>query len=331
MKCPFCEYQISKPNIFKRHIIFHHNNNYSEIQIQKFFIKSFYNIDEHDLDNIVIDYETGYSILDLTKKYSPITSTAILNYFELIGIKKRNAKESKHTNNYIEKYKNSIITKYGVDNISKSKLIKEKKVETMLKNYNRINNFSCPIIKKKAFNNVDFVKLNNKLKDKLLNEYGVDNISKIPKVKEKISNTKKIKYSKYSNDEKRKMTENARKNIKPKSKLEIKIQDILNKLKIEYTVNKFLFGYNWDLVFKNKKILEIQGDYWHANPNKYIESDIVFGKKVKDVWAKDERKRKEAEKNKYRVYYLWESEINKMNLQDLENILIKIIYENTNI
>ncbi len=56
-----------------------------------------------------------------------------------------------------------------------------------------------------------------------------------------------------------------------------------------------MWNYNFDMVF-DKLIIEVQGDMWHANPLFYKENDLIMGKLLaKDIWAKDERKKKKAE------------------------------------
>lgn len=48
--------------------------------------------------------------------------------------------------------------------------------------------------------------------------------------------------------------------------------------------------YFYDFCY-NKKIIEYNGDFWHANPKIYNESDVVHKNKVaKDIWNYDIRK-----------------------------------------
>lgn len=101
---------------------------------------------------------------------------------------------------------------------------------------------------------------------------------------------------------------------------------MLNQLNVEYTANGFLYAYNWDLIFKNKIIIEIQGDFWHANPKYYKETDILLdGLLAKDVWNKDNNKRKLVESKGYTVHYLWENDINNMTDEEIYKLLKKYI------
>lgn len=57
-----------------------------------------------------------------------------------------------------------------------------------------------------------------------------------------------------------------------------------------------------------KKIIEINGDYWHCNPKLYNESYYVDQKKknAKQIWENDKKKIDLAEKNGYSVFVIWE-------------------------
>ena len=97
----------------------------------------------------------------------------------------------------------------------------------------------------------------------------------------------------------------------------------LNSFKSE----QYFKGYFVDELSKIKMIaVEINGDYWHANPQKYKENDIIsypYGKKkAHEIWNRDEKKIKKLQEGGYRVIILWESDINKNNyLHILEGLL----------
>ena len=108
------------------------------------------------------------------------------------------------------------------------------------------------------------------------------------------------------------------------SKLNSRIEEILKISILDYD-SEFRIKYEFEGKSKWKFydfkignfLLEVNGDYWHANPSKYKENDIFkFPKNeltAKDVWEIDKYKKQIAESNGYVVIYLWESEINKMN------------------
>lgn len=70
-------------------------------------------------------------------------------------------------------------------------------------------------------------------------------------------------------------------------------------------------GYIYDFVYENK-IIEINGDYWHCNPNIYNEDFINKSKNktAKQIWEIDNRKMEIAEENGYKFLVIWESEYN---------------------
>lgn len=77
---------------------------------------------------------------------------------------------------------------------------------------------------------------------------------------------------------------------------------------IHYTEDnksKWLFP---DGCYKNI-VVEYNGDYWHANPYRYKESDIVHHSiSAKDIWKKDKEKEELYNKLGYKVIYIWEKD-----------------------
>jgi hypothetical protein len=75
----------------------------------------------------------------------------------------------------------------------------------------------------------------------------------------------------------------------------------------------------------NKKIIEYNGDNYHANPDRFISTDAPnpFRKNVmsKDIWEKDNRKIKLANKHKFDVLVIWDSEYRK----DKESVMKKCL------
>jgi hypothetical protein len=71
-------------------------------------------------------------------------------------------------------------------------------------------------------------------------------------------------------------------------------------------------SYSYDLTV-NKKIIEFNGDYWHANPAIYEMDWFNKTKKMKAhvLWEYDANKRKLAESHGYEVLTIWESDYNK--------------------
>lgn len=63
---------------------------------------------------------------------------------------------------------------------------------------------------------------------------------------------------------------------------------------------------------KNKKIIEYNGDNYHANPKKYLSEDHPhpFRKKItaQEIWDKDRLKIKAANEKGFDVLTIWDSE-----------------------
>ena len=105
------------------------------------------------------------------------------------------------------------------------------------------------------------------------------------------------------------------------SGLNIKFEKLLKSLNIEYETEYCLWedthSFYYDFKVDNY-IFELNGDFWHANPNKYKSTDILnFPKESKtaqEIWDHDKRKRKLAESKGFKIIYYWECQINDKNL-----------------
>ena len=62
----------------------------------------------------------------------------------------------------------------------------------------------------------------------------------------------------------------------------------------------------------NGKVIEFNGDYWHASPKLYKPDDIVlfhfYKRKAKDIWKDDMLRLNEIEKHGFKVHIVWESD-----------------------
>jgi len=103
-----------------------------------------------------------------------------------------------------------------------------------------------------------------------------------------------------------------------KTSIERKTEDKLRELGIEdFNFSQVLDRqYQYDFKIGDNILLEVHGDYWHGNPNKYTVLNEVQQKKQKQ----DEIKSKFAENNGYKLFVIWEEDINNEDW----NILHKI-------
>lgn len=115
-----------------------------------------------------------------------------------------------------------------------------------------------------------------------------------------------------SEDEKKRLKELRKYAIFPKkdSSIEIKIQNFLKQLNIEFFTHQYMHiehGYQCDILIPSMNlIIEAFGTYWHKYP---------IGKEV------DTLRCQELREKGYRVLVFWEKEIKSMELSDLKNEL----------
>ena len=98
------------------------------------------------------------------------------------------------------------------------------------------------------------------------------------------------------------------KNTKP----EQMFASILVAINIQYETQKSVKRYVCDFYIpKYNTIVEIDGDYWHANPSKFSSEDLIGGKKLlaKEIWEYDKKKTSVIEESGFRVIRYWESEL----------------------
>lgn len=93
------------------------------------------------------------------------------------------------------------------------------------------------------------------------------------------------------------------------------VENILRKFKIQYIKQykirnpKTKHFYKFDFYIKELNLLiEIQGDFWHANPKVFNRKKLKSKIQIKCI-IKDKHKRKIALDNNYNVIYFWEYDI----------------------
>jgi len=79
--------------------------------------------------------------------------------------------------------------------------------------------------------------------------------------------------------------------------------------------------YCYDIAFGNR-IIEFNGDFWHANPKFYGAEDLIKHPKkpmvAKDIWARDKAKIEFAKSQGFDLIVVWESEFNESNQKTLD-------------
>lgn len=194
-----------------------------------------------------------------------------------------------------KKYKNTSLLKYGVDNISKLQRIKDKKKQVLF-------DFNPSI---ETLNNLKdmFISKNINLKIEDLDEKVQKNLNKLFKQCHLYWNNLTDEQKEYLMD-------------KVYSQIESKITNCLDKLNLTYT-RRFMVGKNFFDIKIKDRLIDVNSDLWHANPNIYKENDSLifpFRKvKAKLVWERDKRKNELAKSYGFKVFVIWENDIKNMD------------------
>jgi G:T-mismatch repair DNA endonuclease (very short patch repair protein) len=324
-KCPFCGEMVNPGNHFNscaRNMGFHLSNkeirfrciecNFPFLAIKKNIQKLYIN-EEKTLPEFRNEFGISYKEV-----------TFLLDYFL---IKKRSIKDGTNLKKTRDKYKKTCLDKYGAENsLSKGTEPYKKRNETVKKEYGVDNVFQLDEVKEKIWN-----------EEKCINKWGLTRRELISK------NSKKMWDSLNEEERENRISKALKKSIEKRGYMSSLEETILNSLQrfgfsfiSQYFVKLKNQCFFFDFLIRNLNILiEVQGDYWHANPLKYKRSDLIsYPEKIilaEDVWKKDLDKRKKAENKGFKVMYLWESELIKIkNESMIDYILLKKILETLN-
>lgn len=160
--------------------------------------------------------------------------------------------------------------------------------------------------------------------------YGVDNIMKLQEYRDKIANTKLLRYgnSSYNNINKNIETCLARygvkyvflctikSNGKSISKSQKQLFDIVQNIYQDAVIEHQLvdIGISVDIFIPSKNlIIEFYGDFWHCNPNKYNSEDYnrCLHKTAKEKWELDIIRENKIKEAGYNLKIVWESDFKK--------------------
>lgn len=247
--------------------------------------KTYSHIDDAELKFLY--YEHEYSIKDLSDFYN--VGKGLLNHMKRIGIVTRTISESKKTSRTREKIKkNNLLLYDSPHNFCKDHPSRLKWESEMLKNEGISNVFLRASVKEK-------------IKEILLERYGVDHPMHCKKIVDKVLESRGNHVTRCS-----KFTQ-----------IHKKVVDYLSENNIPHTIEFFMKSINksyfYDIKIDNL-LIEVNGDYWHLNPLKYKENDIINIRgilcKASDVWNIDKEKIDSAVTNGYTTLTLWENDIN---------------------
>ena len=261
------------------------------------------------LFDLYVNKQYSLPMLKKELKLQYRTSVWLLDYF---NIPRRDFVQASVAG--IARTKKSIIEKYGVDNISKSNDIKEKKKETCLLNHGVDN----------IWKHSDY---NTWITKTMMDKYGKKRCNASFEV---MSNTQKKCWAKLSQEEKyvrmKPLMDNCAKCIN--SKPELYINKILLDNNFSFMRNPWIKPYRPDFVINGevKIIIEVFGDFWHANPAIYKESDILsfrggYRPTAKELWEKDQKRLDFFKHMGYSVIVIWEMDLKTFDvIKEIEKI-----------
>jgi len=307
-KCPICQKEV-KPSDSNHY--FRCNNTIPKTEAKYEFIS--YNFPYiSNKENLKLEYEDNLKSLPSLKMEFGIDFKSVIFLLDYHGIIKRSMSESSKLIS-VPKYKQTCNNKYGVDNVSKLNTIKIKKQQTFLKHYGVDN----------IWKSEEYYEWLHK---HMLEKYGAKSVSNI-------SGTANYwGWKTLTDEEKKDRLKKLLSNFS--SKLELRVKKILEELNLVFEHQIFIKNYSFDFLIGDKLLLEVNGDYWHANPKFYSHDDEFFfrnGKTSKEIWDKDFKKIKLSSQYGYSVLTLWESDLNSMDDNEIKTtILNKIDLINSN-
>ena len=180
-----------------------------------------------------------------------------------------------------EKYKKSMLEKYGVDNPSKSESIKEKKKQTYIQRYGTECSFQAKEVK-------------DKIKETLIERYGVDNISKKKEFQDKKIETNIKKYGETSYNKTQEFKDRFKHTCLEKYGVE-------NPLQLEYTKQR-----------AKEVCLEKYGVEYYLQSNEIqekIKRSCLEKYGAEYAFQSDEFKKIQTEKNLEKYGVMWRTQI----------------------
>ena len=110
------------------------------------------------------------------------------------------------------------------------------------------------------------------------------------------------------------------------NEIERRMMTVLQSLNLSFKTHVQIGQYNVDFLVEGVYIIECYGDYWHCNPSRYPADYYNRGKKktAREIWKRDEQRKRTFESMGYKVLYFWEHEINN-NVKDIKAALRRYI------
>lgn len=245
---------------------------------------------ENILDDIKNEYINGKSLTDIKNKYD-LDLKSICWCLSYQNVKIRSVSESYYIVTK-EKIINTSRKKWGVDNPSQAKEIKDKKAATFMKHYGVDNIWKTKDYKK--FTSQRWKNMSIEQKEQII--------------------FKKWICGGYISD------------------IEIRVFNLLKHMYKKVEPQYIIEGSNhkYDIyIYDINTIIEVNGDYWHLNPLKYKEDDFIQigGYKIiaKEKWEIDKKHIEFAKQKNYIIYEIWEHDIVSRNDSELIQFMYNLL------
>lgn len=265
-------------------------------------------IDENlSKENLEKAYSEGYSSHYIATKYFPDFKTdasTVIDHAILHGVKTPTSKEAALSSKTRTLYRTTVQERYGCENVSQAQEVKDKKVESALREYGVVNVFQSEEIKKKS-------------RKTCLEKYGTEQVG-----------TLQIGYS-----GKRSKFQQKIESILDKNSITY-LSEATNKFSKWNDKSQKVYSPIVDLLIEDYKlVIECYGDIWHANPNLYKPSDIItkFGGPTTslEIWEFDKCRIEQIESFGWKVLIIWEADYNS-NRQETERVILETIKNQEN-
>lgn len=270
-------------------------------------------------------YLTKEKLTELIKQYSAnqiadqfnrqfnlhILAGTIISFCKRYDIPTHSWSSASHLKTTRTQKQETLTEKYGKDitNISQVKEIKDKKVQSCLDTYGVTNNFKSKEIMKQAF------------KTRIL-KYGAEYLPQTEHFWKNRNDQKGFLRSK-PHQQVEKLLQNANISF---------ISEPFHKFTKFNPILMYKYSPRPDILIEDYKlVIEVQGDYWHANPTLHKEDEIfntVYGPlKAKEIWVKDQIRKEHIESFGYKVIYIWTSDLERADFNIITHL--QLISANT--
>lgn len=254
----------------------------------------------------------GKSAYEIAKEHNLLSAISIIKLLKKYKIATRSISESHKQERMRKKSENTCLKLYGCKSVVNRN---SPQVKAYLKREGISNPYQSEKVKQK-------------IKQTMMQKYGVEHPMHVEEFKRKQSETTFKNWGVYHNSQhpeiKKRKVETCLKNygvpyggfVSPKSltKPHRKVILWLNEYKISFKIEQPINVYVVDILIGNK-IIEVNGDFWHANPNKYNADDMIplpgasYLINASDIWDREQKRTNQLIALGYEVLVLWESEI----------------------